>query len=144
MDLARLVAKPPLTVAPHQPVHQAALAMVQRGVGAATVMDGGRVVGVVTERDMLKKVVAANADPKTALVREVMTSPVLSVREQTSIASAGELMRKHHVRHLVVLDDKDQLVGMLSQRRVLYEIMDELDQKVGDLQGLLLTDGPGG
>ncbi len=144
MDLARLVIKPPLTVAPDQPVHQAARAMVQRGVGAATVIEGGRIVGVVTERDMLKKVVAAGADPETARVRDVMTSRVLSVPERTSIAAAGELMRKHHVRHLVVLDENEELVGMLSQRRLLYEILDELDQKVGDLEGFLLTDGPGG
>ena len=144
MSLTRLIHKRPLIVAPEQSVQQAARGMVERGVGAATVIEANRIVGVVTERDVLKKIIAAGLDAAATPVRDIMTREVLSVNERTSVAAAGELMRKHHVRHLVVLDDEGHLAGMLSQRYVLYEIMDDLERKVGDLEGFLMTDGPGG
>lgn len=144
MGLTRLVKRPALTVSPEDTVDRAARAMVGRGVGAATVVEASRVIGVVTERDILKKIVAVGRDPGSTQVRDIMTSPVLSVTENTSVAAAGELMRKHHVRHLVVLDEHEGLIGLLALRFVLYDIMDELEQKVGDFERFFLTDGPGG
>jgi predicted transcriptional regulator len=65
MGLIRLGNKPPLTVAPEDTVVRAARAMTERRVGAATVLEGTGVVGVVTERDVMEKVVAAGGDPNT-------------------------------------------------------------------------------
>jgi CBS domain-containing protein len=136
--------EPPLTVTPEDTVFQAARAMTARHVGAATVLDGARVVGVVTERDVLQKVVAGGLDPAKARVRDVMSSPAVSIRVNASVASAAELMRKHHIRHLVVVDESEALVGMLALRYVLYDLMDDLERKVGDLVGYIMVDGPGG
>ena len=144
MKLARLINGPPSTVSPEETVERAARAMAERGVGAATVVEGSKVVGVVTERDVLKKIVAASRDPRTTRVRDIMTSPVLSVTERTSVAAAADLMRMHHIRHLVMLDDNEKLVGMLALHHLLYELMDDLERKVGDLESFLMTDGPGG
>ena len=143
MGMIRLGNKPPLTVRPEDTVHRAALAMTERKVGAATVLDGTRVVGVVTERDVMHKVVATGLDPATTRVRDIMTSPVLSIAMKTTVAAAA-LMRKHHVRHLVVLDENDKLVGMLALRYLLYDLMDDMERNVGDLMGFIMTDGPGG
>lgn len=144
MELIRLSNKPPLTVTADETVVRAARAMTERQVGAATVLEGDRVVGVVTERDVTRKVVAADCDPNTTLIRDIMSSPVVSVGLKTSVAAAAALMRKHHIRHLVVLDEREALVGMLALRYVLYDLLDDMERNVGDLIGYIMTDGPGG
>ena len=144
MGQIRLGNKPPLTVGPQDSIVQAALAMTERQVGAATVGDGVKVLGVVTERDVMHKVVATGGDPKTLRVRDIMSSPALSIGLKTTVADAAELMRKHHIRHLVVLDEHDTLVGMLALRYLLYDLMDDLERNVGDLLGYIMADGPGG
>ena len=144
MGMIRLGNKPPLTVAAEESVLHAAQTMAERKVGAATVLAGGEVAGVVTERDVLKKVVAAGLDPKTTRVRDIMTSPVLSIGVKTTVAAAAALMREHHIRHLVVLDDHGKQVGMLALRYLLYDLMDDMERNVGDLMGYIMTDGPGG
>lgn len=144
MGVIRLGNKPPLTVAVEDSVVQASIAMTERRVGAATVLDGGAVVGVVTERDVMRKIVAAGRDPKTTRVRDIMSSPVLSVGVKTTVAAAAGLMREHHIRHLVVLDNNGKLVGMLALRYLLYDLMDDMERNVGDLMGFIMTDGPGG
>src|SRR5450631_2406070 len=110
MGLIRLGNKPPLTVALEDTVVRAARAMTERRVSAATVLEGTGVVGVVTERDVMEKIVAAGGDPNTTRVRDIMSSPALSVSVNTSVATAAALMRKHHIRHLVVLDEHETLV----------------------------------
>lgn len=144
MGLIRLGNKPPLTVASDDTVVQAAHAMTERKVGAATVLEGGGVVGVVTERDVMQKVVAIGRDPNSTRVRDIMSSPVLFVDVKTTVATAAALMRKHHIRHLVVLDEQERLVGMLALRYLLYDLMDDMERNVGDLMGYIMTDGPGG
>jgi CBS domain-containing protein len=144
MGMIRLGNKPPLTVAPDDTVVGAARAMTERKVGAATVVEGAKVVGVVSERDVMQRVVAAGLDPATARVRDIMTSPVLSVGLKTTVAEAAALMRKHHIRHLVVLDQNERLCGMLALRYLLYDLMDDMERNVGELMGYIMTDGPGG
>ncbi len=144
MGMIRLGTKPPLTVTTGETVLQAARAMVERKVGAATVVDGERVAGVVTERDVLRKLVAVGLDPAVTPVRDIMTSPVLSIGTKTTVAAAAALMRKHHIRHLVVLDEHEKLVGMLALRYLLYDLMDDMERNVGDLMGFIMTDSPGG
>ena len=62
----------------------------------------------------MEKVVAAGRDSDTTRVWDIMSSPALSVSVNTSVATAAALMRKHHIRHLVVLDEHETLVGMLA------------------------------
>ncbi len=142
--MIRLGERSPLTVAPEDTVVQAARAMTERGVGAATVLEGTRVIGVVTERDVLRKVVAAGGDPENMCVRDIMSSPARSVGVNTPVAAAAAIMREHHIRHLVVLDEHEALVGMVALRYLLYDLMDDMERTLGDLTGYIMTDGPGG
>ena len=144
MGLIRLGSKPPCAVSPNDTVTQAAITMTDRNVGAAAVVDGGAIAGVITERDVMGKVVAVGRDATTAYVRDIMSSPALCVQLRTSVEDAAEMMRKHHIRHLVVVDEKQRLVGMLALRYLLYEMMDDMDRNVGDLVGFIMNDGPGG
>ena len=145
MQNIRLGDKPPLTLTSKDTAFQAACAMADRKVGAATVLEGKQVLGVVTERDVMQKVVAAGRDPNTTRVSDIMSSPVLSIKLNTTVATAAALMRKHHIRHLVVLNDNNELVGMLALRYLLYDLMDDLERTVGDLVGqIMIDDSPGG
>ncbi|MSQ51363.1 MAG: CBS domain-containing protein [Betaproteobacteria bacterium] len=144
MGMIRLGEKAPLTVAPGDSVVHAARALSERRVGAAAVVEGNRVIGVVTERDVLQKVVAAGGDPESLCVRDIMSSPARSVGVDTSVATAAAIMRKYHIRHLVVLDENEALVAMIALRYLLYDLMDDMERTLGDLTGYIMTDGPGG
>jgi CBS domain-containing protein len=144
MGLIRLGTKPPLTVAPDLTVHAAALAMIDRNVSAAAVTDNDRLVGIITERDVLRQVVAARRDPTEVRVNQVMSSPAISVSLRTSVADAAAIMRENHIRHLTVLGADGKVAGILAQRYVLYDILDDLERNVGDLMAFVMTDGPGG
>jgi len=144
MGSIRLGSKPPCAVSPGDTVTQAAMTMTARKVGAAAVVDGENIVGVITERDVMGKVVAAGRDSAAMRVRDIMSSPALCVQLRTSVEDAAEMMRKHHIRHLVVVDENERLVGMLALRYLLYEMMDDMHRNVGDLVGFILNDGPGG
>ena len=145
MQMIRLGNKPPVTLDPEVTVVQAAQAMTERGVGAATVVQGTRVLGVVTERDVMRKIVALGRDPRSTRVRDIMSSPAMTITLKTTVASAAALMREHHIRHLVVLDEQGALLGMLALRHLLYAMMDDLERTVGDLTGqIMLDDAPGG
>ena len=82
-------------------------------IGCLMVTDSGFVVGIFTERDVLTRVVAADLDPKTTLVGNVMTMRFQSIAYDASVEDAMQIMKERRIRHLPVFDD-DQLLGMLS------------------------------
>jgi CBS domain-containing protein len=144
MGHIRLGTKQPLTVAPDVTLHAAARAMTDRNVGAAAVVESERLVGIITERDVLRRVVAQGRDPMTTRVSEVMSSPVVSVPLNASVADAATIMRRHHIRPLAVLDAGGKLAGILALQYVLYDMLDDFERNVGDLLGFIMADSPGG
>jgi CBS domain-containing protein len=113
-------------------------------IGAIAVKNGRKIVGIFTERDLMRRVVAPELDPARTLIKDVMTTNVETVQDSTSVAKAAALMRARRIRHLVILDAAGDYVGMLAQRHLLYDLMSELELKVDDLAGYLMADGPGG
>lgn len=83
----------------------AASLMNERGIGGLVVMDGGRVAGMFTERDILRRVVAAKRDPVRTTVGEVMTTPVAFCRRETKLDECRAVMTERRIRHLPVVDD---------------------------------------
>jgi CBS domain-containing protein len=144
MGTIRLGNKPPLTVAPEATVLEAIAAMTDRRVGALTVLDGRDIMGVFSERDLMQRVVLAGLDPRATRVRQVMSSPALTVPVDTTVEEAASLMREHHIRHLCVVNHRGELVGMLALRYLLYDLLDQMERKVTDLEGFVMADGPGG
>ena len=88
--------------------------MNQHSIGSLLVMQGRRLVGIFTERDVLRRVVAESLSPDTTLVREVMTVDVCCCTTETSIDDVSDLMRDHRVRHVPVLDAHEEVVGLVS------------------------------
>ncbi|TMQ70296.1 MAG: CBS domain-containing protein [Candidatus Eisenbacteria bacterium] len=86
-------------------VLRAAALMNDRGIGGLVVLDGDRVAGIFTERDILRRVVAVGRDPAKTQVREVMTSPVAFCRRETTLAECRYVMTERRIRHLPVVDE---------------------------------------
>jgi CBS domain-containing protein len=93
---------------------EAALLMNKHKVGSLMVMDEQTVVGIITERDLLERVLAGRRDPAQTSVEEVMTAEVLCCQPHTSIEEARAVMKNRRVRHLPVVDEDGQLHGMIS------------------------------
>ena len=102
------------TVAPATSVLQAAKLMNQNKIGCLVVMDGERVVGMFSERDILRRIVAEQRDSATTTVGDVMTTEIVCCRPHTKLPEARGVMKNRRIRHLPVLDDDEKLCGMIS------------------------------
>lgn len=92
----------------------AALLMNQHKVGSLLVMERQTVVGIITERDLLERVLAGRRDPAKTSVGEAMTAEVLCCQPHTSIEEARAVMKNRRVRHLPVVDGEGQVHGLIS------------------------------
>jgi CBS domain-containing protein len=119
--------------------------MLTRHVGAVGVVDGeGRVAGIFTERDVLRKLALKTLDPEATPVRDLMTTPVEMATLSTGPGEALLVMVERHFRHLPVVDNNGKLLGMLSIRNLLQSRVDELTQQLDSLEQYVSNDGPGG
>jgi CBS domain-containing protein len=134
----------PASVTKEATVMDAVRAMVDRNVSAAVVLDGGRLVGVFSERDVVKRVVLEGRNAETTPVSEVMTRSVVTVREDADRSSALKVMNERHIRHLPVVDAEGRVVTMLSMRHLLRAEVNDLKQTVWELVAETAIDGPGG
>jgi CBS domain-containing protein len=119
--------------------------MLDYHVGAVGVVDQeGRVAGIFTERDVLRKFSLTGRDPAATPVRELMTTPVEMATEQTGPGEAMATMIERHFRHLPVVDKNGKLLGMLSIRNLPEWRIDALTQELDSLEQYVSNDGPGG
>ena len=111
-----LVVKGPAvhSVSPGTTVFEAIQKMNQHKIGAVLVMDGGRVVGIFTERDVLRRVLAEERPPRNVTVSEVMTQNIICVEPETDLDEVATIMQQRKVRHIPVCDDGGQVHGMVS------------------------------
>ena len=107
-----------VVLSPGQTVFEAAAIFSAHNIGGAPVLDGGRLVGVFTERDTLRRVVALACDPKATRVADVMTSDPRTIDAGTSLVNAFAIMSKGQFRHLPVVGDDGTVVAMLSMRDI--------------------------
>ena len=103
--------------------------MVERNIGAVPVLHNGKLVGIFSERDLMKRVVAEARDPRTTCLAEVMTDAPLTFSMNEELENCMTLMRRHNFRHLPVCHD-GQLVGMVSLRDILLHDLSEKDEEV--------------
>lgn len=144
MNILKIADVPPAVVAPTVTVLEAIEEMVRKRVGAVAVVQGGHLVGIFSERDVMLRVVMTRRDPSGAKVVDVMTSKVETGTEDTTPGEALSLMLERHIRHLPIVDSAGRVLGMLSIRNLLQSRVDDLSRQLDSLESYLTADGPGG
>ena len=112
-----------VAVGPAQSLREATQLMAKHRVGSAVVQDAEMLIGILTERDVLGAVAAAN-DPEAVSVEQIMTADVVTVGPDWDLVEAARVMASRHIRHLVVYEG-GQLLGVLSVRDVLPAVLPE-------------------
>lgn len=142
MHVADLCTHVVQTIDPDASATEAALKMRQHHVGTLVVLDptrqGSHVAGILTDRDLVTRIIASSCDPKATRVRDVMTRSVGVCHARDEVFDAVQTMRRLGVRRLPVLDDANHLLGIVSTddvHGVLGRVMDALSQ--GMLRGTL-------
>lgn len=115
-------------LAPEQSAAEAARYMSERNVGAVCVLDRDRLVGILSERDLMKRVLAPDRDPRTTKVSEVMTAKPMVVSLHDSYEQCLQVMKQAGIRHLPVVEG-NKLVGLVSLRDLLQvDLSEKVDQ----------------
>ena len=144
MGLLKIASVPAAVVTTQSTVIDAVKRMGEKSVGAAAVLDKGKLVGIFTERDVMMRVVLEGRDPKTTTLSEVMTKDVVTVGRDMSYGEALRLMVERHFRHLPVLGPDGQVLGILSVRNVLQHTVEDLSSQLDSVVNFFSADGPGG
>src|SRR5512135_3344730 len=111
-------------IGPEATAYDALEIMAEKNVGALLVIEGGKLAGVFSERDYARKVILKGKSSKNTKVRELMSSPPITIGSQTSLRNCMVLMTENHVRHLPVIDN-GVLMGVLSIGDVVYAVISE-------------------
>ncbi|HZI12650.1 MAG TPA: CBS domain-containing protein [Myxococcus sp.] len=114
MRIGELMTKSLETIEAGEPVRAAALRMRTCNIGSLPVMEGGKLVGMVTDRDITVRCTAMGMDPNSTLVRDAMTATVITCEPDETLDVAERLMEDKMVRRLVVVDKQRNPVGILS------------------------------
>jgi CBS domain-containing protein len=138
MNIGALIRKPLEVLSPSGTCQHAALIMRDRHVGSVVVVERGRPLGIVTDRDLVTRVMALGDSPEHLLVREIMTAFPIYLSATSSTEDAVRTMREMAVRRLPVVDDEGELVGMIA----LEDLVIHLGKQLHAL-GLAIDDAVG-
>jgi len=121
------------SVTPDAPVLDAIRLMAEHSVGALLVMEGQRLVGVVSERDYARKVILRGFASSETPVRQIMSSPVMTVRPEQTVRECMQIMSEKRFRHLPVVDG-EKVVGVLSIGDLVRSVLAEQQQTIEELE----------
>ncbi len=124
------------SVGPHATVFDALMLMAEKDIGAVVVVEGGKLVGIFSERDYARKVVLKGRSSKDTLVSELMTPDVFYVHPDQTIEECMALMTKRHIRHLPVLDD-DDLVGIITIGDAVKAVIADQEVMISSLENYI-------
>jgi CBS domain-containing protein len=134
MSLERFCREPVVTIQPKQSVHDAALMMRDRHVGAVLVVDEDRPVGIVTDRDIVVRAIVEGRDPNTTPVRDVMSRSLTVVRGDDKIDDAISAIRTAGVRRVPIVSAAGKPVGMVTLDDLVVLTAGELSMAAGAVQ----------
>lgn len=115
-------------------VYSAIELMAEKGVGALLVIDDGRLVGIVSERDYARKIILEGRSSKDTFVREIMTAPPITIDCDTSVDQAMRIMTEKRTRHLPVVNTDGHVAGILSIGDLVKWIVTAQDRTIAHLE----------
>ena len=124
------------TASSDQSVFDTARYMAEKDIGAVPVLDNNRLVGIFSERDIIKRVIVAGKDVRATSIRDVMTAELIIAQDTEETAQVLEKMQRHRCRHMPVVSG-DRLVGFLSLRDLLSADIEEKDAQVQQLNSYI-------
>ena len=119
----------PSCVSEKDNIREVARIMAREDTGVVPVVDGKKVIGMITDRDIVVRLVAEGKDPSNARVTDAMTKNVRAVKEDSSVSDVLDVMSKAQVRRVPVVNSRDEIVGIVSMGDVAIET--NQDNKVG-------------
>jgi CBS domain-containing protein len=122
-----------LTVKPEMAVYDAVARMAEKSAGTAVVMEGGELVGIMSERDVFRKVVLKHRKIDDVKVKDIMSTDLTTITPDTSLDECMQIMTEKRIRHLPVMLDK-QLRGIVSIGDVVKYLIVEKDFKIKNLE----------
>ncbi len=114
--------KNPVKVEIMTPVREVANLMRDKSVSSVIIVKNERPIGIVTERDLVRRVMASDRDPDSITAFDVCSKPVIAVSEVSDIEDAIELMKKNRIRRVVVIDSNDKAIGVLTTDDLGYNL----------------------
>lgn len=118
IPVMEIMSRNPVTIDPESKADTAASLMKRKGVGSVIVVQDSDAIGIVTERDIVTKVAAQNLLPSKLKVREIMSSPVISIHPHAEVVEAAKKMNSLRIRRLAVVEDT-KLVGLITEKDIL-------------------------
>jgi CBS domain-containing protein len=122
MNVGDIIQRPPAKISAGRTLIEAARLMVEKNIGLLVISDphdDTKIAGVISERDIIKAI-GSGGDLK-ATVDSASTKRVITVKARSEVAEAAKAMNRNHIRHVVVVDDQDKLVGVVSMRDLVGE-----------------------
>ncbi len=113
MPVKEIMTRDPITIDKSIKISDAAKKMVELDVGSLIVMDGHNPIGILTERDMVKKIISKNVNPDSLSLTKVMTTPLITLNGDEDMQKAIDLMLKMHIRRVPIVEDQ-KLVGLVT------------------------------
>jgi len=123
------VMKPVLRVSSTDTIAEAAVQMDKHNTGSVIIEDGGKIVGILTERDILRRIVAKRKDPAEMLVKEAMSSPIKMIDEEETLVHASKIMDENDIRRLVVTK-KDKVIGKITANSISRNLKYMVGQRI--------------
>jgi CBS domain-containing protein len=108
-----IMAKNIKTVKPDDSVHSAVVKMNKFGIGSVIVISSGRPIGIITETNVMRRIVGPRMDPATVWVKDIMTSPLVTIEQTAAVEEAAKIMADKNISRLPVTNGK-KLVGLIS------------------------------
>jgi CBS domain-containing protein len=124
------------SIAPDAKVIEALRLMAQKDVGALVVMEGGRLIGILSERDYARKVILHGKSSQDVPVRDIMTSEVITVDPTKTVEDCMALVTQRRIRHLPVCE-QGNLIGILSIGDLVKEVIAEQEQTIKQLESYI-------
>jgi len=114
MKVSDIMVRDPVKVGPEAQCGNIARLMRDKGIGSVVVVDNSKPVGIVTERDLVHRVMAASMNPDKCTAAQVSSKPVVAVSVHADVEMAVDMMNDYKIRRIVVVDDHDNVAGILT------------------------------